>query len=71
MLKLIAYFTSLFLVSIIFLRLPRDLTGLTSFTTKSNILGSPSLAREILNSLTIIGILVYGLVAFQLNLANR
>jgi preprotein translocase subunit SecG len=68
MLKLIGVFTSLFLTTIIFLRIPQNDVGLASFATKSNLLGSPRSARRFLNVLTGIGIFVYLGVAIQLNL---
>lgn len=70
MLKLITYIISFFLILIIFLRMPKESTGLSSFTTKSNLLGSPSSARQILNILTAIGIFFYLLIAIQINLIN-
>jgi protein translocase SecG subunit len=68
MLKLIAYLTSIFLIVIIFLRMPEESVGLTSFATKSNLLGSPSSAKRFLNILTAFGILIYFVIAIQLNL---
>ena len=68
MLKLIGAFISLFLIIIIFLRIPQESVGLASFATKSNILGSPSSAQRFLNILTGIGILVYFGIAIKLNL---
>ena len=70
MLKLIGTFISLFLIIIIFLRIPEESTGLASFATKSNILGSPSSARRFLNIITGIGIFLYLGIAIQLNLLN-
>jgi preprotein translocase subunit SecG len=70
MLKLIGAFISLFLIVIIFLRIPQENVGLASFATKSNLLGSPSSAQRFLNILTGIGILVYFGIAIQLNLLN-
>ena len=71
MLKLFGIFTSLFLIIIIFLRIPQETVGLASFATKSNLLGSPSSAQRFLNILTIVGILVYLGIAIQLNLLNN
>ena len=68
MLKLIGYSVSLFLIVIIFLRIPQENVGLASFATKSNLLGSPSSAQKSLNRLTAFGILVYLVVAAILNL---
>lgn len=71
MLKLFGIFTSLFLIIIIFLRIPQENVGLASFATKSNLLGSPSSAQRFLNILTVVGILVYLGIAIQLNLLNN
>ena len=60
----------LFLIIIIFLRIPQENVGLASFATKSNLLGSPSSAQRFLNILTAIGILGYLGIAIQLNLVN-
>jgi preprotein translocase subunit SecG len=70
MFKLIGYFISLFLIVIIFLRIPQENVGLTSFANKSNLLGSPSSAQRFLNILTALGILIYLGIAIQLNLLN-
>ena len=71
MLKLFGIFTSLFLIIIIFLRIPQENVGLASFATKSNLLGSPSSAQRFLNILTVVGIFVYIAIAGQLNLLNN
>ena len=71
MLKLIGSFTSLFLIGIIFLRIPQENVGLASFATKSNLLGSPSSAQRFLNILTACGILIYFGIAIQLNILNN
>lgn len=70
MLKIIKTFISIFLIVIIFLQIPQENVGLASFTTKSNLLGSPSSAQRFLNLLTGISILIYFGIAFQLNLFN-
>ena len=70
MLKLIGVFTSLFLITIIFLRIPQENVGLASFEAKSNLLGSPRLAQRFLNILTGVGILLYLGIAIKLNLSN-
>jgi preprotein translocase subunit SecG len=70
MFKLIGYFISLFLILIIFLRIPQENVGLTSFATRSNLLGSPSSAQRFLNLLTALGILIYLGIAIKLNLVN-
>jgi len=71
MLKLLGTLTSLFLIIIIFLRIPQENVGLASFATKSNLLGSPSSAQRFLNILTVIGIFIYLGIAIQLNLLNN
>lgn len=71
MLKLVGFFISILLIGIIFLRVPQESVGLSSFATKSDILGSsPSSAERSLNILTAIGILTYFIVAIQLNLST-
>ena len=61
------YLIHIFLVGIIFLRIPKENVGLASFTSSSNLLGSPSSAERFLNILTGIGILIYLGIAIQLN----
>ena len=68
MLKLSGFIVSLFLIIIIFLRVPQESLGLSSFATKSDILGSPSSAQNTLNILTAIGILGYLGIAIALNI---
>ena len=68
MLKLIGFVVSILLIIIIFLRTPKDNVGLSSFATKSDILGSPSSAERFLNILTTFGILIYFGIALTLNL---
>ena len=70
MLKLIGFIISVFLIVIIFLRMPQENVGLSSFATKSDLLGSPSSAQRSLNILTTFGILIYFGIAVQLNLIN-
>ena len=70
-LKLIGILINLFLIGIIFLRIPQDNVGLASFATKSNLLGSPSSAQRFLNIITSISILIYFGIAIQLNLLNK
>ena len=71
MIKLFAFLISIFLIVIIFLRLPKESVGLGSFATKSDLLGSPSSAQKLLNIFTILGILGYILLAIQLNFLNN
>jgi protein translocase SecG subunit len=66
MLNLLWLLLSIFLIFIIFLRAPQN-SGLASFATKSNLLGSPSSAERFLNNLTAISIVLYLLIAIQLN----
>ena len=70
MLKIFGFIVSFFLIGIIFLRVSQENTGLASFATKSNLLGSPSSAQRFLNILTVFGILIYVGIAIKLNLAN-
>jgi len=66
MLNIILILLSIFLIVIIFLRAPQN-SGLASFATKSDLLGSPSSAERTLNNLMVIAITLYLLVAIKLN----
>jgi len=68
MLKLIGIIVSILLIIIIFLRIPKENVGLSSFATKSDVLGSPSSAERFLNILTVVGILIYFGIAITFNL---
>lgn len=68
MLKLFILLVNIFLIIIIFLRIPQENVGLASFANKSDLLGSPSSAQRSLNILTGIGIVVYIGLAIQQNL---
>ena len=68
MLKQFWFIISLFLIGIIFLRMPQENIGLSSFANKSDLLGSPSSAQKILNYITAIGVFVYILIAIIFNL---
>jgi len=70
MLKPIGFIVSLLLIIVIFLRMPQENLGLSSFATKSDILGSPSSAERSLNILTAVGIVIYFVIAIQLNLIS-
>jgi preprotein translocase subunit SecG len=70
MFKIIGALISLFLIGIIFLRIPQESVGLASFATKSNLLGSPSSAQRFLNILTAICICIYFGIALKLNLLS-
>nr|AWT38688.1 preprotein translocase SecG subunit [Licmophora sp.] len=59
---------SLFLILIIFLRMPQETVGLSSFANKSDILGSPTSTQRTLNIITGLAVIVYVLLAFKLNL---
>ena len=71
MLNIIGALVSIFLITIIFLRIPQENVGLASFATKSNLLGSPSSAQRFLNIITVISIFIYFGIAFQLNLSTN
>lgn len=68
MLKPIGFIVSILLIIVIFLRLPKENVGLSSFTMRSDIFSSPSSAEKSLNILTAVGILVYFAIAIELNL---
>ena len=70
MLNIIKIVVSIFLIVIIFFQIPQDTVGLASFTTKSNLLDSPSSGQRFLNILTIFGIFVYFSIALTLNLTS-
>ena len=65
-LKFLWFSLSIFLIFIIYLRVPRN-QGLTSFTTKSDLLGSPNSTEKFLNNFTLISIVSYYLIAVKLN----
>jgi preprotein translocase subunit SecG len=66
MLKILGFFISIFLIIIIFLKIPQENVGLASFATKTDLLGSPSSAQKSLNIVTGIGILIYFAIAVKL-----
>ena len=68
MLNQIWFVVSVFLIVIIFLRMPQESIGLSSFANKSDLLGSPSSAQRSLNILTGFGILIYFILALTFNL---
>ena len=68
-LKLIWLLLSIFLIFIIFSRVPRN-QGLTSFATKSDLFGSPNSTEAFLNNATLALIIAYYLIAVQLNAIN-
>ena len=67
MLKITGFLISFVLIIIIFLRTPQESSGLASFASKSNLLGSPGSAERSLNILTVIAILIYFSIAIKLN----
>jgi preprotein translocase subunit SecG len=71
MLKPFGFLISLFLIVIIFLRIPQENVGLASFATKSDLLGSPTSAQRSLNILTAFGIFIYLGIAVGLNLETN
>lgn len=71
MLKLFGFLISLFLIVIIFLKIPQENVGLASFATKTDLLGSPNSAQRSLNIFTGFGIVIYIAIAIQLNLLSN
>ena len=71
MLKILSFIVNIFLIAIIFVKIPKENMGLASFATKSNLLGSPASAQRFLNIGTAVGILIYFIIALQLNLLNN
>jgi protein translocase SecG subunit len=67
MLKQIWFIISIFLIFIIFLRMPQENIGLSSFANKTDILGSPTSAQKSLNYITGILVISYFIIAFLLN----
>jgi len=70
MLDIVATLLNICLIIIIFVQIPQENVGLSSFTTKTNLLGSPSSAQRFLNILIGVGVLIYFEIAFQLNWFN-
>jgi preprotein translocase subunit SecG len=56
MLKIIAFIINLSLIAVISFKIPKENMGLSSFATKSNLLGSPASAQRFLNRATAVGI---------------
>jgi len=67
MLKQLWISTSLFIIFIIFWRMPQQNVGLSSFANKSDILGSPTSAQRSLNLITGFAIIVYFVCATLFN----
>ena len=70
MLKLFSLVINLFLIIVIFLRIPQENIGLASFATKNEMLNSPSSMERFLNIITVIAIVIYICIAVQLNLTT-
>jgi protein translocase SecG subunit len=68
MFKTFWFVISLFLILIIFLRMPQENIGLSSFANKTDIFGSPSSTQRTLNYITGITVIGYLAIAFYLNL---
>lgn len=66
MLKILWLLNNILLILLILLRTPNN-SGLESFATKSNFLGSPNSAENFLNKLTWILIVSYFLFAIKFN----
>ena len=70
MVRLTEFIVSIFLILIIFLQIPEESVGLTSFEVTNNLFGSPSSARKFLKILTFVCILIYFGLALQLNFSS-
>ena len=68
MLKFIWLIINIFLITIIFIRIPNN-NGLSSFAVKSNLLGSPDSAEKTLNKITWGLIISYFILAVRFNLS--
>ena len=69
MLKLFLVIISIFLITIIFLRVPQENIGLSSLATKNTLLDSSSSAQKFVNILTAFAILLYFILAIVNNLS--
>ena len=70
MLKLFGLIVSIAIIGLIFLRIPRENVGLASFMNDNSFLGSFSSSQRTLNLLIGILLIIYLLIAFQLNVQN-
>lgn len=70
MIQILGTLVNIFLILIIFLLIPEENVGLSSFANKTSLLGSPRSARRFLNILTVILIILYFGIAIQLNLGK-
>lgn len=66
MFKFIWFLLNIFLVLLILIRTPNN-SGLESFATKSNLLGSPNSTQKFLNNMTWFFIATYFLFAIKFN----
>ena len=66
MLKVIWLLINFVLIILILIRIPNN-AGLTSFATKSNLLGSPNSAENFLNNFTWFLIICYLILALKFN----
>lgn len=66
-----AFVLNLFLITIIFLRLPEANMGLTSFSNKSRFLGSPASIQRVLNISIALGIIGYFGLAMKLDFSTQ
>lgn len=69
-LKIVWYLASLFIVVIVFLQTPKESAGLISFETQTNILGSPSSTRQLVNTLIGITVCMYFIIAIKFNFVS-
>ena len=70
MLNQLSILINLFIIFIIFWRLPQRTIGLASFANKSDLLGSPNSAQKLLNVVTGLAILIYLIFAIIFNSGN-
>lgn len=70
MLKFIVFTVSLSLILLIFLRIPKENVGLSSYMIKTEIFNSPRSTERLLNFSTLVGVLIYFSIALKLNLTN-
>jgi preprotein translocase subunit SecG len=68
LLEILGVIINLFLILVIYVRMPPENTGLSSFANTSSLLGSPGSAQRSLNTLTITAILFYFIIAVISNI---
>lgn len=71
MFKNIWFILSLFLIVIIFLRLPPENNGLSNFMGNNNVFGAPTSTEQTLNSIIIVLIICYLILAFYINIQGN